>query len=361
MADQPVQVQPGCGRSGRSELSAPQRRTVTAGRPEGLDGHRMPGGPERIPGRGSAQQHRRVSLGQGGDHLGMSVGDLVQGPGDEPRVTQQRLPDSQPGGGRRIGVASQPSEIEGDRRSADRRQRPRRDGRGGPGPAVTEIEQVYAAVHGVRDLLGQRSVDLAGLGQQTTERGIGSVVTEQVGDDPVRHPETTGQQRPVLIFDDDQALADQWSAGLQAAAGLTRQVAGPGQLQCEADRSPPPGDVVVQVTVEPLEPRVQVRQQRGDQQLGVQGGQSSLHGQPTKSYVVAVGRGGGRLVLDPVQRGPVQQHRFRPVADQQSGDGVVGEVQTSERVVGGGIELTSLGDERPHPLLDQGGTGQQVA
>ena len=90
--------------------------------------------------------------------------------------------------------------------------------------------------------------------------------------DPVRHPERARQERPVGVLDEQQPARDERRGRAEARARDRRAAppAGSAQLERETDARPPPRDVVVEVAVQPLEPRVEVRREGDEEQLDVE-------------------------------------------------------------------------------------------
>jgi len=103
-----------------------------------------------------------------------------------------------------------------------------------------------------------------------------------VRDDPVRYPQRPGQERPVGILDDQDPDVDQRRARRQPCPGGGLGERDSGELQREADRGPAAADVVVEVAVEALQPRVEVGRERGHQQVDVQRGETGGAGEPAQ-------------------------------------------------------------------------------
>ena len=92
------------------------------------------------------------------------------------------------------------------------------------------------------------------------QRRVRVVVAEQVRDDPVGHPQPARQERALRVLDGTsrsaRPAAPRGAAG-RAASGEATET--PPIASASADRGAAPGDVVVEVAVEPLEARVQLR------------------------------------------------------------------------------------------------------
>ena len=155
-------------------------------------------------------------------------------------------------------------------------------------------------------------------------------------------------------------VTSRWcSSGAPAVSRRARGGCGrPGgaDLQRQADRGPAPGDVVVEVAVEPLEARVEVRDERGEQDLDVE------VGQPARALQLAEpGRGpGGRTGLLDLAHRLVVARRAGGAGREQPVDVVVGQVEPAERVVRRRVVAPAVLDHRPHPGLDQRDPGEQV-
>ena len=87
---------------------------------------------------------------------------------------------------------------------------------------------------------------------------------------PVGHPQRSGQEGTVAVLHQDQGSLDQRTARGEPVAGQRAGRGKAAQLEAEADRSPPPADVVLQVAVEALEARVSVGRQGDQEQLQVE-------------------------------------------------------------------------------------------
>jgi hypothetical protein len=84
------------------------------------------------------------------------------------------------------------------------------------------------------------------------------VIAEQVGGDPIGHPERPGQERSIRLLDEDQAAGHERRRGIQPAP-LAVQSGGAGtQFQGQAGARPAARDVVVEVRVEALEANVEI-------------------------------------------------------------------------------------------------------
>ena len=86
------------------------------------------------------------------------------------------------------------------------------------------------------------------------------------------------EKRTLRPFNVDQPSEDERPRGTEAGTSGTRCKVHTAHRQCQGDRRAPPGDVVVQISVEPLEPGVKVRSDRDQQQLHVQGMQPECPG-----------------------------------------------------------------------------------
>ena len=227
--------------------------------------------------------------------------------------------------------------------------------------ALLQVDQPYAGGKRVRQLGGQVGLITGDLDDQSSQLGIRRIVTQQVSHDPVRHPQPAGQHRSFGVLDDHQALPDQRPARLQSRPGCGAQPGHSGQLQRESHGSATPGDVVVEIAVQPLESGVQIRQQGDHEQLDIEWRQPGLASQPAEPNV---GSGSFRPLGLGVQYRKLLMINCNPSAGaepEQQVDGLVGEIEAAEGVVGSRIRCTPFGHELAYPLLHQGGPAQQVA
>ena len=222
------------------------------------------------------------------------------------------------------------------------------------------MDQPYARRQGAAELLGHRRGIRRDVVDQAGEAGGGSVVAQQVRADAIRHPQTAGEERPVGVLDDDQAPADERPTGLQPGAGGGRHRGLAGQLQRQPDRGASPGDVVVEVAVQPLEPAVQIRQQRDHQQLDVQRGQAGGPGEPAQPQSSTARLGGVGLGVEGGPGFAVERPDGRRFGGEQLLDGLLADVQATERIVRGRIAGPALRHQLTHPHLDELGPAEQV-
>ena len=203
-------------------------------------------------------------------------------PGHQSGAEQQRLADGEIGERGRFvrRHGAQTGQVEGQR--AHRRGRQRRDRHRRPraDDPLAQVDQAHAGRQRATELVGDGSPVGADLVDQTGQPGGRGVIAEQMGADPVGHPQPAGEERTLGLLDHDQPPADQRPAQLQPGSGARRHGRLAGQLQGQPDRGAAPGHVVVEVAVQPLEPAVQIRQQGDHQQLDVQRSQTGGPGEP---------------------------------------------------------------------------------
>ncbi len=153
-----------------------------------------------------------------------------------------------------------------------------------------------------------------------------------------------------------EALAD------RRAVGRRRRAA---QLDREADARAPPRDVVVEVAVQPLEPRVEVGGEGDQQQLGVHGLERERPGELAQPQARALRLRRLRARLErraePGRRLVGLRRHQRPARPvQQPVHLLVGDVQAAEAVARIGVRGAPAVDGGAHAALDQGQAAQQV-
>ncbi len=336
-------------------MGAPQRRLAGGRCRLHQRGHLQR--PGRVPGAAAAQDHRHGQLGQRPHRLGAARGQRLHRAGHQPASRQPRLPRGRRGDDGHVQRRIEPVQVEHQRGPSGHRQRGRSQRRArAPRPLPHVRQRRPTRQHpsqpggsgaGAARLASCRRVD-----QDAGQQGVRAVVAQQVGGDPVGHAQGPGQQRPLRVLDLHQATGDQ-RAG--AAEALVRRGAGrrdQTKLQCQPDARPPAADVVVQVSVEALEARVDVRRQRHQQQLHVDRLQPEAAGQFPQPHRLPppVRPVRGRLDLGE-PRGGQRVGRRRLAQAQQPGDLLLGQVEPAEGIVGIGVVRAAVRDQRPHPGL----------
>jgi hypothetical protein len=91
-----------------------------------------------------------------------------------------------------------------------------------------------------------------------------------VGGNAVGDAERPGQERAVAILHDEQTTGDERGKRTEPRPAGAGSLAHAGQLKGEADARPSPGDVVVEIAVEALEPGVEIGRQGDEEKLDVQ-------------------------------------------------------------------------------------------
>ncbi len=339
----------GAGTGGPLQGVPPARRLpLGRGRGHGQDDGGV-GRPGRVPADGAVREEgdpaqRRAHGAERAGPFGGFRGQRVQRAQDDPGTGQ---PGFERGHPRQLRyVAGPPGErrrVQDERAQAGRAQS--RDGQA-PGVAAPAAQVDEAGAGPGR---GGRPADLGGLGgrvlaglvvEHAGEPGVGPGVAEEVRGDPVGDHQDAGQRRAFRLGDLHQAARDQGRRGGEPEpAG--RRAGEPAQLQGEPDGGPAARQVVVEVAVEPLEPRVQIGCHRDQEQVHVQRRQPEPPGQP--------GQDGPGRRLPGLMPGHVEPSRLVQHARRRLG----GEVLPPVRVVGIGITGPPPGHRPPHPLLDR--------
>jgi hypothetical protein len=213
---------------------------------------------------------------------------------------------------------------------------------------------------GEAPVVGELDVD--GGDEQVGDDGVGDVAAEQVRGHAVRHPQGPGQERPVGILDLDEAGGDERAAGPEPVAGPGVGGVQSAELEREPDAGPPPGHVVVEVAVEPLEPVVDVGGDGHEEEVLVgaveaavtcerdqaQDGPGRLRGGPDL-VAAAPYLGGGR-------RGRGAGERL----GQHAVDVLVADVEAAEGIVEAGVERPPGGDDGLDGGLERGQAPEHV-
>ncbi len=255
---------------------------------------------------------------------------------------------------------AQAGQVEGQRAHRRRRQRRDRHRRPRADDPFAQVDQAHPGRQRATELVGDGSPVGADLVDQTGQPCGRSVIAEQVGADPVGHPQPAGEERTLGLLDHDQPSADQRPTQLQPGSGARRHGRLAGQLQGQPDRRAAPGHVVVEISVQALEPAVQIRQQRDHQQLDVQRSQTGGPGESPQPQGRSgcLGRVGVGLELDPGVA--VQGVDGRHVRGEQLLDRLLAHVQASERVVRRRVTGAAQRHQLPHPSLDELGPAEEV-
>ncbi len=299
----PIWPGPSCRCPGTAGIRGAQRGgphpfAVRRGEPGRLRLQRDLAAPRRVPADVAGEQHRQRQRREPAQGVRGRVGQGLDRFGDDPAPAQQRLPPRDADQFLRGRAGRQPTQVEPDDAVAGRRQR-RRGDRGAGAPAVVaQVDQPDLIRHGATAPRGARggraragSVTAPGqdpaqvvgepargrgdLGEDVGQRGVRVVGPQQVRGHPVRHPQAAGEERALRLLDGhEQVLQQRRPRGQPPARGGCGRPGG-ADLQGQPDRGPAPGDVVVEVAVEPLEPGVEVRDERGEQDLDVEVGQAA--------------------------------------------------------------------------------------
>ena len=166
------------------------------------------------------------------------LGQRLDRPGHHPGAAQQRLPSATPAPARRRRRRPQParsSTSTGRPTSAAPRPRGRRPI---AGAALAHVDQPLPAAEGAGQPGGVAAVRDAASAQQADQGRVGGVVAEQVGGDPVRHPQRPGQERPVGVL--DRRRRPRSISGAPGRAGPGRPPTRPRRRPARAPARPSP-------------------------------------------------------------------------------------------------------------------------
>ena len=105
---------------------------------------------------------------------------------------------------------------------------------------------------------------LFALVSQRGNHRVWDVAPEQVRRHAVGHAQRPGQHRPFVLFDLHQVLVHQGSARRQTAPGVGAARWQTAQLQPKSDARAAPGDIILQIAVEALKTRVDIRRHRDE-------------------------------------------------------------------------------------------------
>ena len=255
---------PRCRRSSSARRARRSARAAAGARPAAA----ALAATSRVPGAGADQQHRRPAApASRRSGLAGRVGQRLDRSGDQPGAAQQRLPASD--ADQLAGVAAR--RPAGSGRRAHGRPTARRGERGGrrraapvPGPLSAEVHEPDPGHDGTREPASAGRSRPAGRRRRARRRRAGSGRSS-----PSRCAATRSGTRSARVRNGRSASSTMHQRRVdqrRPAASRPRAAAEVGrggrQLQRQADRGPAPGDVVVEVAVEPLEPAVEVRDER---------------------------------------------------------------------------------------------------
>ena len=179
------------------------------------------------------------------------------------------------------------------------------------------------------------------------------VVAEQVHGDPVGDAQRAGQERPLGLLDDHEPALEQRRALHQAMPRNRGRGQRARELEREADARAAARHVVVQIAVEPLETRVDVRRERHEQQLDVDRSEREGPGEPAQAHVLAALLGLVGRALDLREELRAGLGGGVPlVRGEQPLDVVLREVEPAERVVRVRVAGAARGHGGTHARLD---------
>ena len=344
--------------------SAPRCRSHRATRSPGartgrLDAQRRFVGPPRVPRGAPDEDHGDRPVDEPAQRRGTGLGQRLDRARDDPSSREQRLPRGQGGDVDGVGLGRSPAEVEGEGPApavAERRDAGRR---AGDVLRLADVDEPDPRVERARDRGGEVAVVRVGVMGDPGEAGVDGVVAEQVCRHAVGHPEPPGEEGTLRVLDPDQAVADERPGRGEPRAGVRGQARRPGQLEGQPDRGAAPGDVVVEVAVEPLEAAVEVREERDEEQVDVEVGQPRIGGHPPEPDRPPPLLGPVGVRLDLAQAGRDGGGDGVPTLEEALDD-LVADVQPPERVVRGRVSRAAVGDELTDPVLDDPEPAQDV-
>ena len=250
--------------------------------------------PGRVPGAAADEHDPRPRLGTARTAAGPCSTSGSIGPTTRPAARRPASRDAAAAIVARLVARPQARQVELDDRATQAVERGPRERVAGRSRPLPEVDQ--------RHVPGDRpgeDVDVADLGRDRVDaegldRRVRRVVAEEMGGDPVRDPQRPRQERPIGVLDDDQPAGDERAQRPQARPAWPGAGTRPGaaQLERQPGARPPPRDVVVEVAVEPLEPRIEVRSERDEEQLDVVRVQPERSREPAQPEVRAGALGG---------------------------------------------------------------------
>ena len=172
---------------------------------------------------------------------------------------------------------------------------------------------------------------------------------------PVGHAQWARQHRAFVFFDLHQILVHQGSPGRETAPGVGAARWQATQLQPESDASAAARDIVLQIAVEALKTRVDIRGHRNQEQLDVDVVQMEIAGQTAQAQVgaLSIGRVSRGLDLVAGLRGACVRCCRDRFLRKQSVDMTLRDVKPTKSIVRFRIGGTTPGDRRSDARLNQ--------
>ena len=282
-SDGRIQRRGSCAPSSRSHSAIRSRPPSTgASASSGLSRR-----PLRIPGRRADEQHRDVRRGQ-------PVQRLRARPRPAPRPVRRPVrrraaaPRGRPD--RRSAAASFGATVpSGSGRAstrpiAARRQRRDRDRRAGADDPLPQVDQPHARPPARGPSWSATRRPVAGRPRRSARPARRPGRRRRAGGRPTRSGTRSPRVRNGRSGSSTTTRPRLTSGrlGSSRARALAAMAGRAGQLQGQPDRGAAPGDVVVEIAVQPLEPAVQVGEQRDHQQLDVERSQAGGPGEPAQ-------------------------------------------------------------------------------
>ena len=132
---------------------------------------------------------------------------------------------------------------------------------------------------------GDRRARFGSGGQEPREARVRGWVAEQVADDSIRDPKRPSQEGSLSVFHFEQAARHQGPGRREPASPGSRRGRHTTQLQRQTGGCAAPGDVVVQVSIQPLESGIQIWSQRDQKKLLVERPQTEGPGHGPEAYL----------------------------------------------------------------------------
>ena len=323
--------------------------------------------PGRVPRPVADQDHRRAALGERPDGAGAALRQRLDRAGDDARPAQPRFAGGRRGHVARVVVGPEAREIELEDRPPERAQRRRRQRASRRAGPLVDVDQRNPGVDRAREQRHVADRRRNGVDEQVDDRGVGLIVAEQMRSDSVGDAQRAREERPVPVLHQHDPAGDERAVRPEPDALDAARHAGARarQLDGEARAGPAARDVVVEVAVQPLEARVEIRRERDQQQLDVVRVQLERASEAAQPDIATCGlrfvgrpvegregvhrRGGPRLLDQPDAR-----------AGKQAVDLGVGDVQATEAVAGIWIVDAAPVHGRADARLDDGQPPEKV-
>jgi hypothetical protein len=235
-----------------------------------LDEERNRPRPRGIPATRAVQDGHAAGFREGADGSGAPFGQHLDGTCQQAGAAEPCLADRGRCRFPDLLVRPEAAQVDHDGRRPQARQRAGGHGERGGADALADIGEARPSAQAALQRLGAREIPPGRRHLEGRHERIGRVVADEVAGDAVRHAERTCQERSVDILDDQEPARDERPRRPEPRPAGARRAACTDQLQGKADARPAARDVIVEVAVQPLEARVEVRRQRDEQELHVE-------------------------------------------------------------------------------------------